>query len=1298
MLQKLKKSAWAVIGATALPFFASSAYAEGWSVPDPRGSGNVHWRSLARYHNPGTFYDTRDLYFGVGRVWSGTQYLGLIGAFQQGTGAQDFTWGLGLGSGFLGSTSASNPRVLRDSTNGTRIFDFAYANTTGNGYDNLCTAIVDVTSDAAMIAACRGMKTGGLYEVYLVKFNRYGLVTAFGTDGIKATGWQTASNHAFVRGMVLQQAVGSEVLLVGAVGSYISNNFQPKIESFNSTTGASSVVYTNPSCTVPTQWSAAMSSNATATSVAFDGTNRYYIAISEWKYDASGNRKSYAWKLALNNTSNCAEMAPMSHPFMSTETNFATTFNDTLVTSVITENYTGLRKAHFAGAARIHTMAPDTAGPFHCGVFHTNSNVGYIGTGAGATDNWGFVQMPGYAPATYDGHSISLFNADLSADGPKYDCILNDVVAKDLTATSKTSLFVAGAAYSLGATARPPDGSITYPQHTVITGNYDFLSAKLTDNASSLAKVAVASEGPGDDVINKIVPWFENTTNSEMVGIGRTANTQYFAGGMLTFVDETTDWNVNSTTSEPSGRINHSQIWTGQKMVVWGGNNATVALADGGIYDPIADTWGAVETGSAPTARTRHGTTWDGTQMIVFGGDNNSGTYYSAAYKLAFSSSDTNGAWTALNSATNTRSNHVQVWGKTAAGAATLVAWGGWNGAAVTTGEKYAIATNAWSNINATGAPTAATGAIGVWDPPNNRALIYGGSTDNANAGATTSLRAYTPGTDAWATLTSSTTGRWKGVGAYANRYFTIFGGVNTAGTRLASAERFNIALNTWTTANVTNQPTAREGSVGIFNGAEFLVFGGYDGTTRLNTGSVYNPKEDAWTLSSTTGGATGREYAKGVWTGERMIVWGGYDGTTYLGAGYQYAPGQVFTHTGRAAWSATDIADVDLPAARFRHSVIWTGKEMIVWGGLDSAGTALQTGGRYDPVANNWATLDNADADRPSIRKYHTAVWTGTRMIVWGGSDNTAEGGDGTELNTGGIYNPLEPGGTANWTAVNTTLAPTVRDMHGAVWAYSGTNTATWTGKMVIWGGNDDGPSAQPNKSDGKYYVPDYGNPEAGTWTALGATGKLTDGRFGHAMWFDGKNVGIWGGNNGTLGTPANVATGAMLDLGVNTTWTAMSTTSAPSARTTTALWTGKYVVLFGENSKSTASTPFCTGTGATAAERGYRFDPFTGSLGTWSGVSVTDIPSCTNMPAMAWTGSKVMVWGGRTSAGSFLSTGSLYDPIYNTWTAISNTTAPTGRADASAVFDGKNLIVWGGSTDGAATGVLNTGSRYQR
>ena len=94
-------------------------------------------------------------------------------------------------------------------------------------------------------------------------------------------------------------------------------------------------------------------------------------------------------------------------------------------------------------------------------------------------------------------------------------------------------------------------------------------------------------------------------------------------------------------------------------------------------------------------------------------------------------------------------------------------------------------------------------------------------------------------------------------------------------------------------------------------------------------------------------------------------------------------------------------------PSGRDLHTAVWTGSEMIVWGGypLDYS----NTGGRYNPGTDSWTATNTTGA--PDGRFYHTAVWTGSEMIVWGGWNGT------NYFNTGGRYNPI----TDSWTATST-------------------------------------------------------------------------------------------------------------------------------------------------------------------------------------------------------------------------------------------------------------------------------------
>jgi N-acetylneuraminic acid mutarotase len=107
----------------------------------------------------------------------------------------------------------------------------------------------------------------------------------------------------------------------------------------------------------------------------------------------------------------------------------------------------------------------------------------------------------------------------------------------------------------------------------------------------------------------------------------------------------------------------------------------------------------------------------------------------------------------------------------------------------------------------------------------------------------------------------------------------------------------------------------------------------------------------------------------------------------------------------------------------------------MIVWGGYGgspSSGTPLNDGGRYNPAGNSWTAVTTTGA--PAARYQHTAVWTGSEMIVWGGNN-------GSSLNDGGRYNAAGN----SWTAVTTTAAPAARYQHTAVWTGS---------EMIVWGG----------------------------------------------------------------------------------------------------------------------------------------------------------------------------------------------------------------------------------------------------
>jgi hypothetical protein len=160
------------------------------------------------------------------------------------------------------------------------------------------------------------------------------------------------------------------------------------------------------------------------------------------------------------------------------------------------------------------------------------------------------------------------------------------------------------------------------------------------------------------------------------------------------------------------------------------------------------------------------------------------------------------------------------------------------------------------------------------------------------------------------------------------------------------------------------------------------IVWGGgafVDGEfVAIGDGAAYALAADQWSgivaPGSTEAFATFDHAA--VWTGTEMIVWGG---TTTNGGAEQVID------TGWRYPSFATISTVDAPSPRARPDIVWTGTEMIVWGGFDGEGQPLNDGARYDPLTDTWLALPSAgERIVPSIA--FSAVWTGTEMIVWNG------------------------------------------------------------------------------------------------------------------------------------------------------------------------------------------------------------------------------------------------------------------------------------------------------------------------
>ncbi len=221
------------------------------------------------------------------------------------------------------------------------------------------------------------------------------------------------------------------------------------------------------------------------------------------------------------------------------------------------------------------------------------------------------------------------------------------------------------------------------------------------------------------------------------------------------------------------------------------------------------------------------------------------------------------------------------------------------------------------------------------------------------------------------------------------------------------------------------------------------------------------------------------------IWTGEEMIIFGGGVDSHARRDGAAYDPS---THTWRTLPRS--------PVGGYANSLVWTGEEMITWGGIrnDPDGAEgfptgfIAKGAAYDPRSDTWRVLEASGLDP---RGWHSAIWTGHEMIVWGGvSEPRSDCYDCGYPEDAGAYDPESD----TWRAIDTgPLSGRVE--HTAVWA---------DGSMIIYGGS--APGGGPGKDDGATY-----DLRAEAWSLLPEA--PIKGRYRHAAVWTGREMIIWSG-----------------------------------------------------------------------------------------------------------------------------------------------------------------------------------------
>jgi hypothetical protein len=339
------------------------------------------------------------------------------------------------------------------------------------------------------------------------------------------------------------------------------------------------------------------------------------------------------------------------------------------------------------------------------------------------------------------------------------------------------------------------------------------------------------------------------------------------------------------------------------------------------------------------------------------------------------------------------------------------------------------------------------------------------------------------------------------------------------------------------------------------------------------------------------------RENPVVVWTGREIIVWGGQSG-----------PNDNVVNSDGASYTPTTRKWVTLPPApisgRVYPAAVWTGQELVIWGGYDSNNpqNVSANGAAYDPEDNRWTLLA---ASPLSPRAQAQAVWTGQEVFILGGNPAVITSQHDYDTN-GALYDPA----TNAWQTVPAPSAPAGHGLDWTLAVQAGSQTLAWS----------------------PWYIT----------TSIGSNATSTTAGFDFYSYYESSGY-----------------------------WRALSQNSDPVKGPTQAIWTGHDVVVRG-------GSYFCGPcSGPASPEVSALLNPVTGS---WT--SIPTDPIALDQPTSAWTGQSLAsvdlgARGGSAQSGS-ISPGdaTAYDPDHQRWLRLP-TPPSVCTGYAPPIWTGHQMIV---------------------
>ncbi|MGV3660278.1 MAG: Kelch repeat-containing protein [Prosthecobacter sp.] len=888
-----------------------------------------------------------------------------------------------------------------------------------------------------------------------------------------------------------------------------------------------------------------------------------------------------------------------------------------------------------------------------------------------------------------------------------YSVQLGDTALANMTAVPVTAFSTADVRLRVWFSDGANGFQLMTPDQKIAAVGYAMVAATVPDGSITAAKLAPGVGGGGGSIPDGSITAAKLASGAAAANLAAGGLSAVASGGVIGSTDPNNAALINqgfvrdapagefgeTWTPMPSGDAvaAHTTVWTGTELIIWGGvvpssNNggptpeAYSAINRGMRYNPTTGVWTPVSTVGAPQARHGHSAIWTGTEMIIWGGQTKEGTEpplvlatggrYNPAtntWSSMMANVDSTGAPPGMPGIPDTRQGHLAFW----TGMEMLV-WGGSStpaplgmpagGVMPLPGRRYNPTTNTWSSMAATLPEMGmAMSYSGVWT--GSEMIIWGFQTQGGSEAPAAGR--YSPAANVWAPLpripgdpvvpASGATVIWAG------SQMIVWGGMDPGSmTYLNTGYRFNPSTSSWSTMSTTGAPAARGQSYAAWNDTEMVVWGGKGSSggpppaTSLsyNDGGRYNPSTDTWQSISATDAPPFRNHGSATLGAGKLMVWAGLQTGDMMGMGYKFMKHGGVYDLATSTWSPLNNGS---PAPRFGHTSVWTGTEMIVWGGAASTmavpglDATFNDGARFNPSTGVWTPLPAANA--PSGRYGHTAVWTGTEMIVWGGQRYDTGTPMVVTLNTGARFNPL----TNTWTALPTLFGPSARSRHVALWTGSPMN------QMIIWGGLSDGMSMATN-TGARYDV------GSDTWVNLSTTSAPMEAA---------DYVGLWTGSEMLLFSTNSP--GGRYNPTSNS-WSTMAvqppTFAVGGAATLYAVWAGgEALVLMADE-----------------GGEDHGFASYSPVADYWQVLATAGIPGDDGLSKVQtlWTGSEMIIVGETGTMPDTYPAGGRYMPAAGAWTDLERTGAPD-QLMGTAVWTGTEMLMWGGT---GSTGPFPTGS----